>query len=191
MAPLALALQLVLATPTLAPPLDPGPFRGGELALASAGALGGDLLVAGTGYLALTLFAQGVVDPSAANFRRAALVLGVSALLVPPLTAVLLARVGLSERARGGFWKAMLLAVAGQAAALVVGYYAAPHFWLVLPAQLAGVSIGTSFGLHWGRARLAAPGLRAAPPLEREPADDAGAAPATAGLALFPICLDG
>ncbi len=202
MAPLALALQLALAAPgvtstppatpsvpSLAPRLDPGPFRSGELALASVGTLVGDVLVLGGGYLTLQLFANGSVEPSATNFRRAAYILGVSALVVPPLAAVLLARITTRGAAPGGFWKALLLATAGQAAALAAGYWGAPHYWLVLPVQLAAVTLGTSFGLHWGPRPdrpepLARP--RAAP---AEPAVAQGAEP-TASVLPFPVCPD-
>jgi hypothetical protein len=200
MAPLALALHLALAAPgvtspaapsgpSLAPRLDPGPFRSGELALASIGTLVGDVLVLGGGYLTLQLFANGTVEPSAANFRRAAYVLGVSALVVPPLAAVLLARITARGTAPGGFWKALLLATAGQAAALAAGYWGAPHYWLVLPVQLGAVSLATSFGLHWGARPgrpepLARP--RAAP---AEPAVAQSAEP-TASVLPFPVCPD-
>jgi hypothetical protein len=189
----ALALHLALASPglrpdpaavpSLAPGLDRGPFGGGELMLASVGALTGDLLVLGGGYLALTLFANGTIEPTASNFRTTAYVLAASAILVPPLTAVLLAKLGASGPMRGAIWKAMLLAAAGEVAALATGYLAAPHFWLVLPVQLTAVSLGASYGLHWGRR---------APPLpadaRREPAEPGPAAPAAA---LFsPLCPD-
>lgn len=199
MAPLALALQLALAAPgvapqalppaSLAPRLDPGPFGSGELALASVGALGGDLLVVGSAYLTLRLFAEGALSPTAGNFRRAAYVMGGAALVLPPLAAVLLARMASRGTSPGGFWKALLLATAGQAAALAVGYYAAPHFWLILPVQLATVSLGTSFGLHRGSragtpSRLARP--RPAPPESAEPG---GGAPTAASMP-FPVCPD-
>jgi len=180
MAPLALALQLALASPGLAPPLDPGPFRGGELALASVGVLGGDVLVLGAGYLTLQLFADGAISPSAQNFRRAALVMGVFALVVPPLVAVLLAKVGARSPAAGAFWRALLLAAAGQAAALAVGYYAAPHFWLTIPIQLATVSVGTSLGLHWGRRR--------APPVAPALGREAAVAPPREAAVATPMC---
>lgn len=190
-----LALQLALASPgleprsvavpSLAPRLDPGPFGGGELMLASVGALTGDLLVVGGGYLALSLFANGTLRPTAANFRTTAYVLGASALLLPPLTAVLLARAGASGPLAGAIWKAMLLAAAGQVAALATGYLAAPHFWLILPVQLATVSFGASYGLHWGpRDAPAASG----PHARREPRDPAPA-PSTASL-FTPLCPD-
>jgi hypothetical protein len=191
----ALALQLALASPgletpsmtvpSLAPRLDPGPFGGGELMLASVGTLTGDVLVMGGGYLALTLFANGTLQPTAANFRTTAYVLAASALIIPPLTAVLLARAGAGGPLAGAIWKAMLLAAVGQVAALATGYLAAPHFWLILPVQLTTVSLGASYGLHWGRR---APPAAAATSARREPGDPAPAAPAAS---LFtPLCPD-
>jgi hypothetical protein len=192
---LALALQLALAAPvggptgavSLSPRLDPGPFRSGELALASVGVLGGDALVLGGGYLALTMFANGTLQTSAGNFRTAAYALGVAALVVPPLTAVLLARVGARGPLAGAFWKALLLATAGEAAALAAGYVGAPHFWLILPVQLAAVTMGTSWGLHWGP-RDAPPIGTAPPPLGGEPRDATTSPPAAA--LFLPICPD-
>lgn len=191
----ALALQLALASPglqqpsmavpSLAPRLDPGPFGGGELMLASVGALTGDVLVLGGGYLALTLFANGTLQPTAANFRTTAYVLGASALLVPPLAAVLLARAGARGPLAGAFWKAMLLAAAGQAAALATGYLAAPHLWLILPVQLATVSLGASYGLHRGARGASA---AQAPSARREPGDPTPVPP-TASL-FTPLCPD-
>jgi hypothetical protein len=197
MAPLALALQLALAAPgvtssgapppTLAPQLDPGPFRGGELAMASLGTLAGDVLVMGAGYLTLQLFAADVFSPTADNFRRAAYVLGAAALIVPPLTAALLAR-WTGGPGAGRVWKAVLLATVGQAASFAAAYAAAPRLWVFLPVQLAAVSAGASLGLHWGprespAARGGAPGD---PGVERD-GDSTGAAT----VALFtPICPD-
>jgi hypothetical protein len=177
--------------------LDPGPFGGGELMLASSGALAGDALVLGGGYLALTMFARGTLEPSAANFRTTAYVLGASALLVPPLTAVLLARLGARGPLSGAIWKAMLLAAAGQAAALATGYLAAPHIWLVLPVQLVTVSLGTTLGLHWGpgprgTAGAEDPAVRGSPPGADAPAVrrvPAGAPAPTASL-FTPRCPD-
>ena len=57
------------------------------------------------------------------------------ALVVPPVTAALLARIVGGPGAPGGLWKAILLATAGQVAALTAGYLAAPRFWVVLPVQ--------------------------------------------------------
>ncbi|HEY6101081.1 MAG TPA: hypothetical protein VIW03_16715 [Anaeromyxobacter sp.] len=193
MVTLALALQLALASPGPAAPdlsarLDPGPFGGGELALASVGALTGDALVIGGGYLALNLFANGTLRPTAGNFRTTAYVLGASALLVPPLVAATVARLGARGPLGGAFWKALLLATAGEAAALAAGYYGAPHFWLILPVQLAAVSVGTSLGLHWGPNALPARSTAPPPAARREP-DDPEAAPPTASL-LLPICPD-
>ncbi len=194
MAPLALALQLALATPGLAPPalaprLDPGPFGGSELLLASAGAIAGDALVIGGGYLTLRLFANGTLSPSAGSFRSAAYVLGVSALVVPPLAAVLLAKLGARGPTSGRVWKALLLAAAGQAAALAAGYYGAPHFWLILPVQLATVTVGASFGLHWGPRPAPGPGF-APPAVRREPADAPAGGKGTTASLPFPICPD-
>ncbi len=174
MAPLALVLHLSLslASPGLVPPRDPGPLQGSEVAAASLGVLTGDALVAGTGYLTLQLFARGAITPSAANFRSAAYALGATALLLPPVTAALLARWARAEPASGALWKAMLLAVAGQAAALAAGYAAAPHFWVVIPVQLLAIGLGTSLGLHWGpRTPAAAAGGRHEPHPAEEPAD--------------------
>lgn len=210
MLPLAIALKLALAAPaqpglalappslapppaalapripSLAPRLDPGPFRAGELALASVGAGAGDVLVLGGAYLALTLFSNGTLQPTASNFRAAAYGLGVAALVVPPLTAVTLAWLVSRAPLAGAFWKALLLATAGEALALATGYYGAPHFWLVLPVQLVTLSLGTSLGLHWGPQPTPAPGGAPAP-LVRAPAD--AGAPRAASLAA-PICPD-
>src|SRR6266542_6925953 len=122
--------------------------------------------------LTLQLFANGTLDPTATNFRRAAYALGVSAILVPPVTAVLLARWLRAEPASGATWKALLLAAAGQFAALAAGIVAAPHFWIVLPVQVIAIGLGTSLGLHWGprarRAPDAAMGRARAEPLPAE-----------------------
>jgi hypothetical protein len=197
-AAVALLLQLALAspgvdvapteTPSLAPRLDPGPFGGGELALASVGTLAGDTLVVGGGYLALTLFANGTLQPTAGNFRTTAYVLAASAVLVPPLTAVLLGRLGAHGPLAGAIWKAMLLAAAGEAAALATGYLAAPHFWIMLPVQLATVSLGTSVGLHWGP-RGAAAATEPRPSARGGEPGDPPAPPATASIPP-PICPD-
>lgn len=188
MAAFALALHLLLALPGagvstgLAPPLDPGPFHGRELVAASLGALAGDALVLGAAYGALQLFANGTLRPSADNFRTTAYAFGAAALLVPPLTAVLLARLARAEPASGSAWKALTLAVVGQAAALAAGYYASPRFWLMIPVQLVAIGAGTSLGLHWGPRRRAveAPERRGAP---RDPPPDGAAARA-------PVCPD-
>lgn len=153
MAPLTLALHLALASASLTPVPElhaPGPLGAGTLALASAGTLAGDALVVGGGYLTLQLFASGAISPTATNFRRAAYGMLLGATLVPPLTAVLLGRLGRGGR-DASVWRALLLAAAGQVATLAVGYAAAPHFWVMLPVQLATLSLGTSLGLHWGR----------------------------------------
>lgn len=195
MAPLALALHLALASagpPSLAPTLDPGPFRGSELALASVGVLAGDVAVLGAGYLTLQLFAGGAVSPTATNFRRAAYALAGTALVVPPLTAVLLARLS-GRTASRGFWKALVLASVGHAAALAAGYAAAPHFWVLLPVQLLAVSVGTSLGLHWGHPAGAAPPSLPTRPSAAPALPTAGESPGTApsaALVLVPICPD-
>jgi hypothetical protein len=126
----------------------------------------------------LQLFAHDAIDPTAANFRRAAFVTMGAALVIPPLLAVLSARL-VTPRHAGSFWKALLLAGAGHALALAAGYWASPHLWAFLPAQLVGVTAGTSFGLHWGpraRARLDAPAPPGATP------------PRQAPLALLGVC---
>jgi hypothetical protein len=181
MAPLALALHLAVASPGLVPPLDPVRPRAGEFAAASAGVLAGDALVLGGGYLTLRLFASGTLDPTATNFRRAAYGVGAAALLVPPLAAALLARWARAEPAAGATWKAFLLSLAGHAAALAVGYAAAPHFWVVLPVQLLAVSLGASLGLHWGPRARPAPSRAAE--ARREPADPPPRGEAATGLA--------
>jgi hypothetical protein len=164
--------------PELAPRLR-GPFGGAELALAGIGALAGDALVLGLGYGALQLFAHGAIQPTAPNFRRAAYVMGAAALVVPPLLAVLGAR--LATGRQGSFWRALLLATAGQALALGAGYLASPQLWTVLPAQLAVVTTGASLGLRWGAGRGAAP--------DAEPGSAAGAPPALApALAFLDLC---
>ena len=195
MSALALALHLVLAAPGpapmgpapmgLAPPLDPGPFQGGELAAASLGVLAGDAAVVGGAYLTLRLFANGTIQPSAPNFRTLAYAVGAASLLVPPLTAVLLARWARAEPASGSVWRAYALALAGEVAALAAGYYASPRLWVVLPVQLVALGVGTSLGLHWGhhpRAPDGYPGSEA----KHEPKDPP---PATSSLNP-PICPD-
>jgi hypothetical protein len=180
--PLLLAMSLASPGPSLrvAPPADPGPFGGGELAASSVGALAGDALVIGAGYGALQLFANGTFRPTAGNFRTAALAIGVSAIVLPPLTAALLGRWAQAEPASGAFWKALLLATAGQAVALGVGLAAYPRLWVIVPVQLVAVSLGTTLGLHWGSRggvdpRLDARGDEPAPPAP--PPAEARAAP--------------
>jgi hypothetical protein len=145
------------AMPRLGIPGGPGgveprgrrPFGGAVLAAASLGALAGDALVVGLGYGALQLFANGTIEPNAENFRRAAFLLAGTALVLPPLLAVLGAR---WAGGRGGsLWRGLLLATTGQVAALLAGYWASPHLWAFVPAQLAALSSGASLGLHWGR----------------------------------------
>ncbi len=165
--------------------LDQGPFRAGELMGAGVGTLAGDAAVLGLAYGTYELFVSGTVYPSVGNFRRAAYGLGAAALFLPPLGAVIggsLARVGPSS---GAYWKAFLLSLVGHAAALMVGYLAAPNYWAVLPVQLATMTPGTSFGLHWG------PRVRPLDPVEPE----ARVAPPRAGAAPVafqgaPICPD-
>jgi hypothetical protein len=170
----ALLLHLALAAPPvgptrLAPSLDPGLFQGRELAASSVGVLLGDALVIGAAYGTLELFAARTIQPTAPNFRRAAYGLGAATLLVPPLTAVLLARLARVEPTWGSTWKAMLLAVAGQAVALTAGYLAYPSFWVVFPVQLVAIGLGASLGLHWGSPRSAA--ARAPSDVRSEPVD--------------------
>lgn len=187
---LALALHLAAAAPpplapTLAPSADPGPFEGGELIASGLGALGGDALVVGAGYLTLQMFASGALDPSAPNFRHAAFVFAGAALVVPPLTAALLGRLARASPASGSLWKAFALALAGHAAALGAAYLAAPQFWVFLPVQMLAVAAGTSVGLHWGhRDHLVAP--------DRAPRLDAPRPrPSPLSAVEFPICPDG
>lgn len=160
--------------------LDQGPFRAGELMGAGVGTLAGDAAVIGLAYGTYKLFVSGAVYPSVENFRRAAYGLGAAALLLPPLGAVIggsLARVGPSS---GAYWKAFLLSLVGHAAALMVGYLAAPSYWAVLPVQLATMSPGTSLGLHWG------PRARPLEPVEPE----THVAPPRAGAA-GPVAFEG
>jgi hypothetical protein len=195
MVALALVLQLASASPALAPQprLDAGPFQGRELAAAGLGVLAGDVLVVGLGYATLQLFAREAFAPSAANFRTAAFALAGAALVLPPLGASLAARFARVSPAAGGFWKAFLLSTLGHAAALGVGYVAAPRFWVMLPVQLVGVAAGSTLGLHWGP--RAGPVLRQAPGGRAAPAARPQARPAPAdALAvaepLYPICPD-
>jgi hypothetical protein len=182
---LAVALHLALAAPPVAPiglvpQLDPGPFQGRELLASSVGVLAGDALVIGGAYEALQLFASGAFQPTAANFRTTAYAVGAAALVVPPLTAVLLTRLARADPAYGAVWKAILLAFAGQVVALSAGYLAYPKFWVVLPVQLVAIGVGTSLGLHWGHRPQA---LMRAPHAARKPAEPPPAARA-------PICPD-
>jgi hypothetical protein len=142
--------------------LEQGPFTGRELAASGAGVLLGDAAVIGLAYGTFRLFTSHTVSSSATHFRHAAMGLGGATLLVPPLAAVLggsLARVG---PARGAPWKAFLLSLLGHALALGVGYRLAPNYWAILPVQLATMTAGTSFGLHWGPALAAPPDRPAA-----------------------------
>jgi hypothetical protein len=178
---------LALPTPpraSLGPGPQPNPFGGKELAMAGLGAVAGDAIVIGAGYGVLQLFAHDTIDPTAANFRRAAFLTMGAALVIPPLLAVLSARL-VTPRYAGALWKALLLAGAGHALALAAGYWASPQLWAFLPAQLVGVTAGTSFGLHWGpraHPRLDAPAPRGAPRVS-------GAATARAApVALLGVC---
>lgn len=162
--------------------LDPGPFRAGELMGAGAGALAGDAAVLALAYGTYQLFVSGSVSPSVGNFRRAAYGLGAAALLLPPLGAVIGGKLARAGPTSGATWKAFLLSLVGHAAALAVGYLAAPNYWAVLPVQLATMSTGTSVGLHWGpRGRELEPEARGAPHAD-------GAAPVAFRGA--PICPD-
>jgi hypothetical protein len=130
---------------------------------ASLGALGGDAALLGAGYGVLQLFANGTIAPTATNFRRVGYVLAGSALVVPPLTAVLFARLTGRRPMAGSTWTALLLATIGDAVAIGAGLLAAPQFWVTLPVQLLAVAVGTTVGLHWGprdaeaRTRVVAP----------------------------------
>jgi hypothetical protein len=70
-----------------------------------------------------------------------------------------------------GLCLALLLATAGQVAALAAGYAASPRFWVIVPAQLLAVGFGATIGLHWGPR----PGIQAmpsaAPDVRSEPSD--------------------
>lgn len=188
MSALALALHLALAAPgpglpaPLAPRLDPGPFETRELVASSLGVLAGDALVIGGTLYTLKLFANGTIPPSADNFRSFAYGLGIAALVVPPVTAVLLARWFRAEPAHGALWKALLLAVAGEATALAAGYYTTPNFWVIPAVQLLTIGAGTTVGLHWGRGATEA----ASPDARREPAEP----PPPAAAARAPLCPD-
>jgi hypothetical protein len=72
-------------------------------------------------------------------------------------------------------------------AALAAGYYAAPRFWVVLPVQAIVLSLGASFGLHWGSHARADETRDAAP--DAGPPPLAPAPETTAGIAT-PICPD-
>lgn len=146
--------------------LDAGPFQGPELAGAGLGVLAGDALVFGAAYGTYRLFTDGVVSPTATNFRRFGIGLAATALLVPPLAAALGGRVAQGRNASGDAWKAFLLSLVGHTAALAVGYVAAPNYWAVIPVQLATMSAGTSVGLHWGPRERS----RALPEVSRPPA---------------------
>jgi hypothetical protein len=193
MSAVALALHLVLAAPGqgtpigLVPPLDPGPFQGREMVAASFGVLAGDALVLGGAYLTLRLVANGSINPTADNFRTIAYGAVAASILLPPLTAVLLARWARAEPASGAVWKAYLLSVLGQVAALTAGYYASPRLWVVLPVQIVAVSAASTLGLHWGRRpggveRVPSSEARHEPKEAPPPADTSARAP--------PLCPD-
>ncbi len=167
--------------------LDHGPFRSGELIGSSLGVLAGDAAVLALAYGTYQLFVSGAVSPSVGNFRLAAYGLAGAALLLPPLGAVLGGGMGRAGPTPGAHWKAFLLSLVGHAAALMVGYFTAPNYWAMLPVQLATMSTGTSFGLHWGpRARGMEPEARRAP----TPAPARDAAATQARFTGPPICPD-
>jgi uncharacterized membrane protein len=141
--------------------------------------VGGDALVVGAGYLTLRLFAAGTLSPTAGNFRNAAFALAGTALVVPPLTAVLLARLAGGSEASGSFWRALSLALAGNLMAFLAGYLAAPNLWVILPVQLVAISAGTSLGAHW------------TPAPERTAADTAAARGRPASALAAAVCPDG
>jgi hypothetical protein len=202
----ALAAALLAATPAgpdlhAAPPaglesvtlgggvraFEPGPFRAGELVGSGVGLLAGDALVLGLAYGTYQLFVSGALSPSVGNFRHAAYGLAAAALLLPPLGAVIGGGVGRAGPTRGAYWKAFLLSMVGHAAALMVGYFAAPNYWALLPVQLATMSPATSFGLHWGpRARGMDAEARRAP----RPAPPRAVEAAPVAFRGAPICPD-
>lgn len=160
--------------PEVEPLRDPGPLQGSELAASSVGVVLGDALVLGGGYGTLQLFANGTFRPTATNFRRAAYGFGAAVLFVPPLTAALFGSWARAEPASGAFWKALLLATAGQAIAIGAGLAAYPHLWVMVPVQLVAVSLGTTLGLHWGpRAHVRAEAGARGEPAEAPPAREA------------------
>ena len=170
MVALALVLQLASASPALAPQprLDAGPFQGRELAAAGLGVLAGDVLVRRARLRdAAALRARGLRALRSELPHRGVRARGRGA---RPAAArrepggALRAR----EPAAGGFWKAFLLSTLGHAAALGVGYVAAPRFWVMLPVQLVGVAAGTRSGCTGARGRDPSSGrLRADGPRPR------------------------
>ncbi|BDG04509.1 hypothetical protein [Anaeromyxobacter oryzae] len=172
-----------LSGPMRARMLERGPFTGGELAAAGAGALLGDAAVIGLAYGTFHLFTSGGISPTATHYRNAAFGLGAATLLLPPLGAVLGGSFARMGPARGAPWKAFLLSLLGNALALGVGYRLAPNYWAILPVQLATMTTGTSFGLHWGPSPRA-PLDAVAPPARRD-----APPPAVAGWSP-PLCLD-
>ena len=160
---LALFLAVNLAAvppPPQADPLSlgPGPFRPSVVTAGAVGATLGDVLVVGLGWGTLQLFANGALEPTAEGFRNAAIGLAVAGVVIPPLTAALLAR---WSHGGGRFWRSALLALGAQVAALGVGYLAWPHAWVFLPAQALGVGVTSAIGLG-ARGRPAALGGGAA-----------------------------
>lgn len=170
------ALAFVPPAPDPARRLVDDGFHPRELAGAGAGVVLGDLAVAATGYATLQLFAHGAIQPNADNFRHVAYALGVTALVLPPLLSTLGSN-WLKPGGRGSLGRAVLLGIAAQVAAGLVGYAAAPNYWIALPVQIVAVTVTTPLGLHWG-ARRAARRV----PSERREAARAPAAPAAQAL---------
>jgi hypothetical protein len=162
---------------------DPGPFTPRELLGASGGLVLGDAAFLGGAWGAYELVTTHTIAPTLGNFRMLGLALATAAVVLPPLGATLGAKLAGGPSARG-FWKALLLSAIGNAAAVVAGYYTAPAFWAILPVQLATMSLGASFGLHWGEGREAE---ARAPALRGEPVDPA---PGVALAWARPMCLD-
>lgn len=180
-ASLALRVPMPPPGPSLVPSLrarDLGAFQPLELTAAAAGASLGDVAVLGAGYGTLQLFAHGAIPVTASNMRNAALALGVSALIVPPLLASALAAWARRGAGDGAWWKSLLLAGAGQALALAAGVAFSPAYWAMLPVQLALVPLAASAGLHWGPGRTGGDLGARAPELA-----DAGASRAAAAVA--------
>jgi hypothetical protein len=162
---------------------DRGPFAPRELLGAGGGLVLGDAAFLGVAWGAYALVTSHTIAPTLPNFRRVGLALATAAIVLPPLGATAGAKLAGGPSARG-FWKALLLSALGNAAAVAAGYYTAPTFWAILPVQLATMSLGASFGLHWPGGREAD---ARAPPPRGEPVDPAP------GIALAwarPMCLD-
>jgi hypothetical protein len=179
------AAVLLSSAPDLSVPprvaVDAGPFQAPELVGAGVGVLAADALWLGAAAGTFRLFTSGAVSATASHYRHAAFGLAGTALLLPPIGAMLGGMLGRSGPAYGAAWKAFLLALAGQAAALTAGLLLAPAYWAVIPVQLALMTTGTSVGLHWGS------GPRRAAEVRHEPA--APAPPAPVALSA-PICPD-